>query len=75
MIQNPNGTSRILMCHKCEHKVELPYNTHIQCIKPDPKMKGEAHGIVNGWFFYPVNFDPIWATKDCENFKPIESEK
>ena len=23
-------------------------------------IKAELHGIKNGWFFWPVNFDPVW---------------
>lgn len=25
-----------------------------------PKVKGNPHGIRNGWFNWPLNFDPVW---------------
>lgn len=56
-------------CHKCKYKQEVPGNVHIMCRKPDPKMTGNPHGIRNGWFAYPVLFDPIWRTKECDNFE------
>jgi hypothetical protein len=39
---------------------------------PDPDMTGSVHGIINGWFLYPISFDPIWKTKDCNNFEERE---
>jgi len=32
-------------------------------------MTGNAHGVKNGWFIYPLLFDPIWKTKECDNFE------
>lgn len=61
-------------CHRCIHKRSIPGDFHIQCVKPDSKMRGNIHGIKNGWFWYPVNFDPIWATKECSNFEEKEKE-
>ena len=23
-------------------------------------IRGNAHGVRNGWFMWPVNFDPVW---------------
>lgn len=34
-------------------------------------MTGNRHGIRNGWFFYPMVFDPGWKTKLCSNYKEI----
>ena len=31
-------------------------------------IKGDAHGIRNGWFNWPFNFDPVWLLK-CNGFK------
>ena len=59
-------------CWNCIHKCTVPGNCHIKCDKPDLSMTGNAHGIKNGWFFYPFNFDPTWATKECSNFKNKE---
>lgn len=29
---------------------------------------GEPHGIANGWFMHPVNFDPAWLLS-CDGFE------
>ena len=44
-------------------------NAHIKCIKPDPDMSGNEHGIRMGWFMYPIIFDPTWKEKDCSNYE------
>lgn len=61
-------------CYKCIYRRTIPGNCHTQCANPDPKMTGNAHGIKNGWFWYPLNFDPIWKTKKCDNYKAKEEE-
>lgn len=38
------------------------------CAKPDIKVKGDEWGIKNGWFIYPILFDPIWGS-GCTNYK------
>lgn len=55
-------------CYRCKYKESVPGNAHIKCNKPDPNMTGYKHGISNGWFYYPFLFDPVWKTKDCDNF-------
>ena len=55
-------------CHQCKYRRSIPGDCHITCINPDPNMTGHSHGIKNGWFFYPFNFDPAWKTKTCDNF-------
>jgi len=64
----------MLNCYVCKHKVDVPYNSHISCSKPDIKMRGNAHGIKNGWFVYPLLFDPVWGTKECSNFESSVSQ-
>ncbi len=55
-------------CYKCIYKGNVPGDAHISCANPDLNMTGDPHGIANGWFFYPIVFDPIWRTKVCNNF-------
>jgi len=31
-------------------------------------IKGDPHGIRNGWFNWPFNFDPTWL-ENCEGFE------
>lgn len=56
-------------CYQCQFKRSVPGDCHIRCANPDPKMVGNPHGIRNGWFLYPLSFDPIWAIKKCDNYK------
>ena len=56
-------------CEVCKHKRYVPGDTHIACVRPDPDMTGDPHGIKNGWFIYPLLFDPMWKTKECCNFE------
>lgn len=62
-------------CHQCKHHETVPGNCHIRCIKPDPDMTGNAHGIQEGWFIYPILFDPVWATKKCVNFEEVKENE
>ncbi len=32
------------------------------------KIQGHLHGVQNGWFNWPMNFDPTWVEK-CEYFE------
>jgi len=61
-------------CLNCLYKRNLPFDAHIACDNPDPNMRGTSHGISNGWFIYPINFDPIWKAKRCDNFEPKTKE-
>ena len=56
-------------CYHCQHRRNMPGNCHIKCVKPDPDMTGDEHGIKEGWFMYPFLFDPTWKTKKCSNYE------
>ena len=56
-------------CYNCQNKRNVPGDAHISCVNPDRAMTGHQHGIDKGWFMYPLNFDPTWMTKECNNFK------
>lgn len=62
----------MLKCHDCVHRRPIPGDCHISCADPDPNVRGNAHGVSNGWFWYPYNFDPIWGVTDCSNFTAKE---
>lgn len=36
------------------------------------KVVGHPHGIQNGWFNWPWNFDPVWL-ESCDGFEPKTS--
>ena len=58
-------------CYECMHKREVPGNCHIACMNPsvDVLRHGNAHGKKNGWFIYPMLFDPVWKESLCKNFE------
>ena len=63
MTEKPN-------CYQCIHRGTLPGDAHSQCKHPqvrDGSVKGAAHGIKNGWFNWPWNFDPTWL-ESCDGF-------
>ena len=35
----------------------------------DLNIHANQHGVQNGWFFWPVNFDPVWL-ENCDGFIP-----
>lgn len=55
-------------CYYCDHMRKVLGDAHIQCAKPDKEMAGDEHGKKNGWFHYPVLFDPTWKLTKCRNF-------
>lgn len=61
-------------CNVCKNKRNILGDCHISCAKPDNQMTGNDHGIRSGWFNYPYNFDPRWATKECANFEELGHE-
>ena len=61
-------------CYTCVNRRTIPGDCHTQCANPDSEMTGNGHGIKSGWFLYPLNFDPVWKTKDCDNYQS-ENEK
>lgn len=46
-------------CYRCKYKRTIPRDAHIACINPDQNMTCDPHGQQAGWFFYPINFDPV----------------
>ncbi len=55
-------------CYNCIHRRTVPGDCHSACANKDAHVTGKAHGIRKGWFFWPVNFDPVWL-ESCDGFK------
>jgi hypothetical protein len=69
-------------CYKCKHRSGLVYSAHSECKHPLAiyearasiigktilNVRGSAHGVKNGWFLYPFNFDPTWL-ESCDGFE------
>jgi len=43
-------------------------------IRAKLNIKGNAHGIRSGWFYWPCNFDPVWL-ENCDGFKQRQKRK
>lgn len=63
-LANPN-------CYNCAFKGSVPGSAHIACNSNTARVEGDEHGIKNGWFLWPFNFDPCWL-KDCSGYLPNE---
>jgi hypothetical protein len=62
-------------CHQCKNARSIPGDCHIACANPPKVIEANEHGMKNGWFAFPLNFDPVWRTGECGNFdKKIEKE-
>jgi len=59
-------------CYHCKYRSNIPGDAHSACINPLAYAIGDEHGIKNGWFLHPYNFDPIWLCY-CDGFEKYES--
>lgn len=58
-------------CYGCKYRMNIPGDAHSKCsfdfwtneVEPP---KGSEHGIKNGWFFFPFNYDPRWMISVCK---------
>ena len=55
-------------CYDCSHRGNLAFSAHSCCRAGTANVAGDPHGIKNGWFYWPLNFDPIWL-KSCDSFE------
>lgn len=55
-------------CYQCKFREQCIGDAHSQCKNWKAKVKGDLHGVRNGWFCWPFNFDPTWLIS-CTGFK------
>ena len=61
-------------CWSCKFRGTVPCSAHISCnfkwrdSELDPP-KADLHGIRNGWYFFPLNFDPVWQNEKCTAYQ------
>ncbi len=62
-------------CYDCVYRGTLAGDCHSRCLHPQAQcspesmeIEGDPHGIKNGWFRWPRNFDPVWL-RHCNGFK------
>jgi len=61
-------------CYECRHRTNLPGDCHSCCRAGNARVQGNLHAILNGWFFHPFNFDPIWL-EACDSFEPASPKE
>jgi hypothetical protein len=61
-------------CYKCIHALNNPGDAHLRCNNLRAKVIGQAYGIRNGWFTWPLNFDPTWLVS-CKGFSDNPADK
>lgn len=44
------------------------FNPNNRQIMLELNIEADPHGIRNGWFLWPANFDPVWLI-NCDGFK------
>lgn len=57
----------------CAYRGGIPGNCHTRCLfdwakSKLPLPKGNEHGIRNGWYMFPLNFDPVWMEEECKAY-------
>ena len=60
-------------CYECKHSRPIEGDCHIKCANKDATVTGHHIGKENGWFLWPVNFDPSWLVH-CDGFKEVDGE-
>ena len=55
-------------CRSCAYRGQNPGTHHIRCLfdwTGRPMPAGSRHGIVSGWYMFPLNYDPVWMAEEC----------
>jgi hypothetical protein len=65
--------SMIAKCYECAYRRELAGDCHSRCAFAWAKSglaapEGNPHGVKNGWWRFPWNFDPVWMVAPCPAF-------
>jgi hypothetical protein len=61
-------------CYTCKWRRPIPGNAHSWCAHPKTSaadelaIRGNQHGIQHGWFFWPIDFDPVWL-ENCTGYE------
>tara|TARA_R110000744_G_scaffold82881_5_gene162794 strand:- start:125 stop:523 length:399 start_codon:yes stop_codon:yes gene_type:complete len=64
-------------CYECKYRDKVTGSAHSRCMHPEAGMDQASayfmditaahHGVKNGWFSWPFNFDPVWL-ESCNGF-------
>ena len=60
-------------CYDCAYRGTIPGNAHSKCLFDFKKARidmpaGDPYGIKQGWYIFPLNYDPVWMDTDCGGF-------
>jgi hypothetical protein len=69
-------------CYECKWRKDIMGDCHSKCAHPKAlidmlssmaqgtplPVTANPHGIKNGWFYWPMNFDPVWL-ETCERLE------
>jgi len=58
-------------CWRCAYKAAVPGSCHIRCVYNWAKSehrppRGKEYGIDSGWYYFPLNYDPVWMIDGCQ---------
>jgi hypothetical protein len=61
-------------CYNCVHRLTVAGSAHSRCNNHQAIVGGNPHGIKNGWFMWPLNFDPAWLVS-CDGYSSDKNDK
>ena len=68
MLTAPNGRAA---CYSCPMRRDLPGDCHSSCAAAGrTRVAGNSHGVAQGWFLWPLAFDPVWLER-CTLFEAV----
>ena len=59
-------------CYTCQFRAGAFGSAHSRCVfrwhdqKEFEAPKGDLYGIASGWWYFPLNYDPVWMITECE---------
>jgi len=61
-------------CTSCRWRRGVEGSAHSACANKKAKVIADPIGIRNGWFIWPINFDPIWL-EQCTGYEKTKKER
>jgi hypothetical protein len=67
------------ICYTCGYRGEVAGSAHKSCrFRWTSSMRhlptANPHGIKNGWFNFPIDFDPVWIEGQCEGYEEVADQ-
>lgn len=62
----------IQQCYSCVFRCELSWSCHSKCtaewVEFSEMPKGNDYGRSEGWYHFPVNYDPVWMEEESSKY-------